>query len=116
MTYAKAYAAAFAAILGVVIPALYGDSQLTVGDWVNVILLACGAVQVFNASNLYGWEYAKFIASVVSAAGVAVSSAISDDVVTRVEWIQIVTAALGAFAVYRIPNTPKPGRHAATDQ
>lgn len=115
MTYAKGLAAALAAVLAAVVPALYGTGPFTFGDWVNVILLACSAIQVFNASNLYGWQYAKLIASVVSAVGVAVSSAISDGAVTRTEWVQIAIAALAAFAVYRIPNASKPGRHAAPD-
>jgi hypothetical protein len=89
-------------------------------EWVNIILLACGAIQVFNSSNLIPhWEYAKMIAAVVTAAGVAISSALSDGDVTRGEWVQIAVAMFGAFAVYRVPNAPvaaaPAGKHEAPD-
>lgn len=115
MLYAKAIAAAVAAVLGAVIPALYVAGPLTVADWINVLILACGAIHVYNASNLAHWDYAKCIAAVVSTAAVAISSALSDGAVTRVEWIQVAVAALGAFAVYRIPNAQRPGRHEAPE-
>jgi hypothetical protein len=119
MAYAKAIAAAVAAVLAAVVPALYVDGPLGFAEWVNIVLLACGAIQIYNASNLPHWEYAKMIAAVVTAAGVAVSSALSDGDVTRGEWVQIAVAMFGAFAVYRIPNTPvaatPAGKHEAPD-
>lgn len=115
MRYAKAYAALAAAILGAIVPALY-VGHLGFSGWVNVVILACGAIHVFNASNdLPGWEYAKLVAAVVSGAAVAVSSALSDGDVTRIEWIQVAIGALGAFAVYRLPNAHPRGRHEAPD-
>ena len=115
MTYAKALAAALAAILAAIAPAFITGGPTSFGEWINVALLACGAIQVYNTSNLYGWQYGKLIAAVVSAAGVAVTSALTDGVVTEGEWIQIAVAALGAFVVYRIPNTQRRGRHEAPD-
>jgi hypothetical protein len=119
MAYAKAIAAAVAAVLAAVVPALYVDGPLTFSTWVNVILLACGAIQVLNSGNLPHWEYAKMIAAVVTAAGVAISSALSDGDVTRGEWIQIAIAIVNAFVVYRVPNAPvvagPAGRHEAPD-
>lgn len=113
MQYAKSIAAAVAAILAAVVPAFYGSGPIGLGAWVNVVLLACGAVQIFNSKNIAGWDYAKLVAAVVTAAGVAMASALSDADVSRAEWIQVAIAALGAFVVYRIPNTQPPGRHEA---
>jgi hypothetical protein len=119
VTYAKAIAAAVAAVLAAVIPALYVPGPLGFAEWVNIILLACGAIQVLNSGNLPHWEYAKMIAAVVSATGVVLSSALSDGDVTRGEWIQIAIAVINAFAVYRIPNAPvvagPAGKHEAPD-
>lgn len=111
MQYAKAYAAALAAVLAAIVPAFYGNGPIGLGAWVNVAILACGAIQVFNSANLIGWQFAKLVAAVVTAAGVAISSALSDGMVGRAEWIQIAIAALGAFVVYRAPNAQRPGRH-----
>jgi hypothetical protein len=120
LQYAKAIAAAVAAVLAAVVPALYVPGPLGFAEWVNIVLLACGAIQIYNSANLPGhWEYAKMIAAVVTAAGVAVSSALSDGDVTRGEWVQIAIAMFGAFAVYRTPNAPvaagPAGRHEAPD-
>jgi hypothetical protein len=113
--HAKALAALAAAILAAIVPALYSDTPLGFAGWVNVIILAAGAVHVFNTANLPGWEYGKLIAAVATAGAVVLSSALSDGDVTRVEWIQSAVAALGAFVVYRAPNAQKPGRHEAPD-
>lgn len=115
MAYAKSIVAVLAAVLAAVVPALIGG-PLGFSGWVNVIILAAGAIHVYNTSNrIPGWEYAKLIAAVVSAAAVAVSSALSDHDVTRVEWIQVILAAFGAFAVYGTPNAQPRGRHERPD-
>lgn len=110
MTYAKTLAAALAAVLAAVMPALYTDDGFGLTNWVNVVILACGAIQVFSAPNVAGWDFAKLVASVVSAAAVVLSSALADGV-SAAEWIQICVAALGAFCVYRVPNKQLPGKH-----
>jgi hypothetical protein len=113
--HAKALAALAAAILAAIVPALYSDAPLGFAGWVNVIILAAGAVQIFNAANLAGYEYAKLIAAVATAGAVVLSSALSDGDVTRIEWIQVFVSALGAFTVYRLPNAQKPGKHEAPE-
>jgi hypothetical protein len=118
--YAKAIAAAVAAVLAAVVPALYVPGPLGFAEWVNIVLLACGAIQVYNSANLPSWKYGKLVAAAVSAAGVSLASALSDGV-TRAEWIQVAIAALGAFAVYQAPNAPteveptQRGKHEAPD-
>ena len=119
MTHAKAIAAAAAAVLAAVVPALYTDGALGFAGWVNVVVLAAGAIHVFNAANTPAWNYAKLIAAVVSAAAVVLTSALSDGV-SRGEWIQVAIAALGAFVVYRVPNSAAAvpdhrGKHEAPD-
>lgn len=113
--HAKAIAALAAAVLAAVVPALYSDAPLGFAGWVNVIILAGGAIHVFNSANLPYWEYGKLVAAVVTAGAVVLSSALSDAHVTRIEWIQVATATLGAFVVYRVPNAQKRGRHEAPE-
>lgn len=127
MPYAKAIAAALAAVLAAVVPAFYTGSPLGFSGWVNVVILAAGALQVYNAANLpaAGWRYGKLVAACVSAGAVVLSSALVDGV-TLGEWIQVATAVLGAFTVWRVPNAAaepvapvvpieRPGRHERTD-
>lgn len=115
MAYAKTIAALLAALLAAIMPALYADGPIGFAGWVNVIILGLGALQVFNTANLPGWEYGKLVAAILSAAAVALSSALSDGDVTPVEWVQMAIAAVGAVAVYRVPNATARGRHEAPD-
>jgi hypothetical protein len=111
--HAKAIAAVLAAVLAAAVPAIAVDGPLTFTDWINVVILAAGAIHVYNAENTPAWQYGKLIAAVISAAAV-VAIAIPAWPPTRAEWIQVFIAALGAFTVYRIPNAPavtSTGRH-----
>ena len=61
-------------------------------------------------------SYAKAVVALVTAAAIAAQTALSDGVITASEWVSIAIAALGAIAVYRVPNTTQPatkaqGRH-----
>ena len=116
LRHGKAIAAVLAAVLAAVVPALAVDGPLGLVGWINVLVLAAGAVQVYNAANIPGWPYAKLGAAIVSAAAVALLSGLGDGVLDRTDWIQIFVATLGAFAVYRVPNgtarTSQRGRHA----
>lgn len=47
----------------------------------------------------------KFLVAVVTALGI-LATALSDDIVTKVEWIQIAIAGIGALGVYQISNDP----------
>lgn len=60
--------------------------------------------------------YAKAIVACLTAALVAAQTAISDGHITSSDWITIALAALGALAVYAVPNVtpptqPRPGKH-----
>lgn len=50
-------------------------------------------------------KYSKSIVAVLTAGGVALGSALSDDKVTNAEWVVIGLAALGALGVYAVSNT-----------
>lgn len=52
--------------------------------------------------------YAKAIIALLTAAAIAAQTALSDGVVTASEWVSIAIAALGALAVYAVPNTAPP--------
>lgn len=60
--------------------------------------------------------YAKAIVAVVTAALIAAQTAIADGRITGSDWITITLAAIGALAVYAVPNAtppaqPVPGKH-----
>ncbi len=105
VSIAKTLVAALAAVLAAILPGLTTDVPLGLAGIVNVIVLAAGAIQVFNAANIPGWPVAKLIAAAVAAAGVVVISAWSDQVITSAEWVQIALAVLGALGVWAVPNS-----------
>jgi hypothetical protein len=47
---------------------------------------------------------AKAIVAVVAAVVVVLAAALSDDMVTSVEWLEIAAAVVGAVGVYLWPN------------
>ncbi len=51
-------------------------------------------------------KYAKFIVAALLAGGVAVQTAITDNTITTAEWVTIGLAAVGALAVWAVPNKP----------
>lgn len=103
MTVVKAILAAVAAVLAAVLPALT-VAPLDFAGWVNVVILAAGAVMVYNASNdVPGWPYAKLIASIVSAVAVVLVSSLSGGITTA-EVVQMIVAGIGAVVVGVVPN------------
>jgi hypothetical protein len=55
-------------------------------------------------------RYAKFIVSALVAGLTVLASAITDDKVTNAEWVNVALAAVGAVAVWRVPNRPPASR------
>lgn len=103
MTYAKACAAVLATILAGVVGALTGDNVISPVEWINVAILAVGALAVFAAPNVPGASITKAVLAVLSAVLVLLVNLIVDGV-TVSEWLQLGVAALGALGVYAIPN------------
>ena len=111
MSVAKTIVQVIVAVLAAVLPSVVVGEPLGLVGWINIVVLAAGAVNVFNAANLPHWNVAKAIASAVAAVGVVLISALSDGGVTAGEWVQIITALLGSGAVFAVPN--RGARHAA---
>jgi hypothetical protein len=115
--HAKAIAAVLGAVLAAVIPILATDQPLDFVAWVNIVILAAGAIQVYSATNTTTWPYAKLIAAAVSTGAVTTLTVLADGPITRGGWVQIAVAFLAAFATYRLPNTTaavSTGRHQKT--
>lgn len=111
MSIAKAIVQAVVAVLAAILPSLLVEEPLGLVGWVNVIVLAAGAVNVYITSNgVAGWSMAKAIASAVAAIGVVLISALADSSIDAGEWVQIITALLGTGAVFAVPN--RGARHA----
>jgi intracellular sulfur oxidation DsrE/DsrF family protein len=104
MTVFKAILQLVAAVLAAVLPGLVEDAPMNASAWVNVVILGAGAVMVYNAANLPGWNYAKLVASGVTAVGVVLVSALTDGGISGAEVIQMVIAGLGAVSVGVFPN------------
>lgn len=103
MPIAKTLVAALMAVLAAILPGLT-DGPMGLPEWLNVVVLAAGALQVYNAGNVPGWRFAKLIAAAISAGVVILISAISDGVVSPAETIQITLAVAQAVGVWGVPN------------
>jgi len=53
-------------------------------------------------------KYLKAVVAVLGAAGVVVASAVTDDVISQAEWVNIAVAVVVALGVYAVPNKPSP--------
>lgn len=106
MSYVKFWTQLAATVLAALIPAL-AVGPLDAAGWVNVVILAAGAVTVANAGNIPGWRYAKLIAAVVSAVAVVVAAALTDGGISTAEIVQMIVAGLGAAGVGALPNGPR---------
>lgn len=106
MSMTKAIVQLLATILAAVVPAFLAGPLDAVG-WFNVIALAAGVLMVYNAANLPNWNYAKLIASGVSAVAVLLMSAWQGGLSTA-EIMQMVLAFLGAIGVGALPNSSAP--------
>jgi hypothetical protein len=118
--YAKALVQFIAAVLAAGIPALASPTGMGWSEWINFGILVAGAIQVYNAANLPGYNFAKTIAAGLSAALVLLTSALTDGVSTS-EWIQVGVAFLvgvGGVASVRNSGTVdgvfRQGRHAVS--
>jgi len=105
MNYAKALAAVVATILSGVIAALTGDSAISTTEWINVAILAAGALSVFTAANVPGAAITKAALAVITAVLMLAVNLVAGGLDVT-EWLQLGMAALGALGVYAVPNTP----------
>lgn len=104
MDYAKALMAVVATILSAVIAALTGDSVIDVGEWINVAILAAGALAVFSGPNVPGSTITKAVLAVITAVLTLAVNLVAGGL-DLTEWLQLGMAALGALGVYAVPNS-----------
>lgn len=92
-----------AAITAIVAAA--SDDIIDAPEWINVVIVALGAVAVLGAGNLPTgvWAYTKTIVAAATAGGVFLQSAISGGISTS-EWLQLALAILGALGVAAVPG------------
>jgi hypothetical protein len=118
--YAKFAAQVAATVLTAVVALLNGTDHVPgVSDWINVLIVALGAVAVLGAGNLPEgvWRHTKTIVAAATAVAVLLQSVITDGV-SAAEWVQLALAALGAAGVYAakgpvVYDAAAVGRHAA---
>jgi drug/metabolite transporter (DMT)-like permease len=103
--YSKSIAFLIATAFGAVIAA-NTDGDVSVTEWVNVLIAVVGAALVYLVPNLPDGikAYAKtFVAAIVAGLTVLASALISGGIETN-EWLQIGMAILGALGVFIVPN------------
>lgn len=102
--YLKFISQLVATIVAAVIAALV-DSRVDFTEWLNVGVLALGAIGVLGAGNLPTtvWKYTKAIVASASAVLVLWQSLASGGM-TPSEWLQLLAAAFGALGVYAVPG------------
>lgn len=101
--YAKFIAIVVATVLSGLSAALVGDSVISPQEWVNVSILAVGALAVFTGPNVPGAKYTKSILAVLTAVLTVLASVILGGIGT-VEVIQMALAGLAAVGVYGFEN------------
>lgn len=110
MSVAKALVQLLMTVLAAVVPAMLAG-PLDTGAWINVVILAAGAVTVYTAANIPGFAYAKLICSAIAAVAVLLSSSIAGGL-NPAEVIQLILAAAAALGVGAIPNSTQAVRTA----
>lgn len=110
MTVAKSIVQLVMTILAAVVPML-AEGPLDTAGWINVVILGAGVVTVWNSANIPGWEWAKFVASAVSAIAVVLSASLTGGI-SSAEVIQMILAGAAAVGVGAVPNGTR-AAHAA---
>lgn len=114
--YGKFIGQVVATVLAAIVPALAGDGVVSSAEWLNVGILALGAVSVLGAGEFPEgvWKYMKTYVSAATA-GLLVLASFWTGGVTTTEWLQVGVAVLGALGVTAAPGPrvlPQPlGRH-----
>jgi hypothetical protein len=109
MIFVRQYGKFLAQIVFAALTALVAaqvDNRVDAGEWINVLIVALGAVAVLGAGNLPSgvWAYTKTIVSGATAAATLLVAFLSDGgMVTGSEWIQVLLAAMAALGVAFAP-------------
>jgi len=106
VTVAKAIVQLLAAVLAAILPQLV-NGPLDTAAWVNVVIVGCGAIAVWNAANIPGFAWAKMIASAVATLATVLATALAaGHALDMTDYVQMGLAFLGTIAVAAIPNSP----------
>lgn len=102
--YLKFAAQVFATVLAAIVAGLV-DDRLDINEWLNVGVMALGAVGVLGAGNLPAgvWRYTKLFVAAASAVLVLWQS-LAIGGMDQSEWLQLALAALGALGVGVAPG------------
>lgn len=116
--YGKFVAQVVATGLTAIVAALL-DNRVDTLEWVNVGIVALGAVGVLGAGNLPTgvWAYTKTIVASATAGLVLLTSLLADGGMSTAEWLQVLLAVAGAAGVAIVPGprVVSVGRHAAPE-
>jgi hypothetical protein len=85
------------------------DGVVTVPEWIQIAIAGVTAFNVLMTKNVPGSMLAKTIVASVLAGLSFLVGAVTDGMTTA-EWINFVLAALGALAVWAVPNLPTGSR------
>lgn len=104
--YLKFIAQVFSAAISAIVAASV-DNRVDAAEWINVLIVALGAVAVLGAGNLPAgvWAYTKTIVSAATTAALLIASFVSDGgYITTTEWLQVGLAVLGTLGVAFVPG------------
>jgi hypothetical protein len=101
--HAKSLAFVLISFLAAVQYAL-SDGTVTASEWANVGVAVVTAIGVHFASDTENWPYLKGLVALLGAAGVALSSALSDGMLTTSEINGVIIAGFAAIGVIATPN------------
>lgn len=102
-TYAKSLLSLAAAVVSALIVALTGDNYIDTVELINVLIAAVTAAAVFTGPNVPGARVTKFVLAVLGAVLTLAVNLVADGI-TASEWLQLLSAAIGAALVYAVPN------------
>lgn len=102
--YLKFLAEVLVAALAALVAGL-ADDVIDAPEWINVVIVALGAVAVLGGGELPAgvWAHTKTIVSAATAGAVLLQSLITDGI-TASEWSQIALAVVGAVLVSAVPG------------
>lgn len=94
------------AVVAAVSPLLTNGEPLGLVGWINVGVVAAGAVTVYIAANSDTgiWSVTKMFMSLISAVGVAMISLLADGSLSGNDWMQIGAAVIATIAVFEFPK------------
>lgn len=91
------------------------DGSIDGHDWVNLAILAAGAIAVYFARNTPSQPWSKTVVAVFTAGVTVLTSAWTDGTIGVDEWVQVAMALVAALNVGLVANVPPgPQPQAAT--